>query len=295
MPKIVLAAASLDFDPTEVAIPWLLLKEAGHDVFFATADGKRAQPDEIMLTGVGLDPWAFVPGLARLRGLGRILGADANARAAYARLEADERFTSPVKFADLAAEDWAGLILPGGHRARGIRPYLEDLALRRFVAAMFDAEKPVGAICHGTVVACRATSAKTGKSVLFGKKTTSLTWAQEKLATRIATVARFWDPTYYRTYMEEPEEPAGYRSVQAEVTRALASSEDYQDVPKSDPDFAIKTNGRHRDTATDSKPAFVVRDGSYVSARWPGDAHTFAKTFDAVLSGGDGAVGAPKF
>jgi hypothetical protein len=27
----------------------------------------------------------------------------------------------------------------------------------------------------------------------------------------------------------------------------------------------------------------VVRDGRYVSARWPGDAHTFAKTFDEVL------------
>jgi putative intracellular protease/amidase len=285
MSKIVVAAASLDFDPTEVAVPWLLLAEAGHEVLFATADGKRPLPDEIMLTGEGLDPWAFVPALARVRGLGRILGANADARAAYARLEADDRFHSPVKFADLTASDWGGLILPGGHRARGIRPYLEDLALRRFVGAMFDAAKPVGAICHGTVVACRATSAKTGKSVLFGKKTTSLTWAQEKLATRIATVARFWDPSYYRTYVEQPEEPAGYRSVQAEVTRALASPDDYQDVPKSDPDFAIKTNGRHRDTATDSRPAFVVRDGQYVSARWPGDAHTFAKVFDEVLRG----------
>jgi hypothetical protein len=28
----------------------------------------------------------------------------------------------------------------------------------------------------------------------------------------------------------------------------------------------------------------VVRDGNYVSARWPGDAHTFAKTFAAVLA-----------
>jgi hypothetical protein len=28
----------------------------------------------------------------------------------------------------------------------------------------------------------------------------------------------------------------------------------------------------------------VVRDGTYVSARWPGDVHTFATTFAAVLS-----------
>jgi hypothetical protein len=26
-----------------------------------------------------------------------------------------------------------------------------------------------------------------------------------------------------------------------------------------------------------------VRDRNYVSARWPGDAHTFAKTFAALL------------
>jgi putative intracellular protease/amidase len=34
---------------------------------------------------------------------------------------------------------------------------------------------------------------------------------------------------------------------------------------------------------TDDRPAWVVRDGSYVTARWPGDAHTFAKTFAEVL------------
>jgi hypothetical protein len=27
-----------------------------------------------------------------------------------------------------------------------------------------------------------------------------------------------------------------------------------------------------------------VRDGAYVSARWPGDAHTFARTFAEVLA-----------
>ena len=43
-----------------------------------------------------------------------------------------------------------------------------------------------------------------------------------------------------------------------------------------------------RDTFDDDRPAFVVRDGNYVSARWPGDAYTFARTFAAVLSERDG-------
>jgi hypothetical protein len=38
-----------------------------------------------------------------------------------------------------------------------------------------------------------------------------------------------------------------------------------------------------RDTATDSRPAFVVDDGNYVSARWPGDTHTFATALSEKL------------
>ena len=37
------------------------------------------------------------------------------------------------------------------------------------------------------------------------------------------------------------------------------------------------------DTPDDERPAFVVVDGNYVSARWPGDAHTFARRFAALL------------
>jgi hypothetical protein len=54
-------------------------------------------------------------------------------------------------------------------------------------------------------------------------------------------------------------------------------------VAASDPDYGIKTDGRHRDTAEDGRCAFVVRDGAYVSARWPGDAFTFAKAIDGVV------------
>ena len=78
----------------------------------------------------------------------------------------------------------------------------------------------------------------------------------------------------------------GYLSVQQEVTRALADPADFADVEKGSPDWRRKASGRARDTLTDERPAFVVRDGSYVSARWPGDAHTFARTFAAVLAEG---------
>jgi len=73
-------------------------------------------------------------------------------------------------------------------------------------------------------------------------------------------------------------------SVQQEVTRALEHRQDFRDVPPDAPDYRKKTSGMTRDTFDDERAAFVVRDGNYVSARWPGDAHTFAKTFAAVLA-----------
>ena len=38
-----------------------------------------------------------------------------------------------------------------------------------------------------------------------------------------------------------------------------------------------------RGTAADDRPAFVVQDGNYLSARWPGDAYLFARRFVAML------------
>jgi putative intracellular protease/amidase len=72
-------------------------------------------------------------------------------------------------------------------------------------------------------------------------------------------------------------------SVQHEVTRALASPQDFIDVQVDLPNFLRKTLGLHRDSASDARSAWVVRDGNYVSARWPGDAFTFAATFAQVL------------
>jgi hypothetical protein len=124
---------------------------------------------------------------------------------------------------------------------------------------------------------------RTGQSVLWGRKTTALTWALERRGWQLTRVTRFWDPNYYRTYLEAPDQPAGHMSVQSEVTRALANPADFYDVPVNSPHYRLQTSGLRRDSATDSQPAFVVNDGNYVSARWPGDVHTFAKEFAAKL------------
>jgi putative intracellular protease/amidase len=254
---------------------------------FATPSGQLGEADDLMVTGLGLDPWGFVPGVRRLTVVGRFLRADTAARQAYASLREDLAFRSPQHWAAARRGAYDALVLPGGHRARGMRAYLESLEVQQMAVDSFRAGKPVGAICHGVLVAARATDPASGRSVLHGRRTTALTWALERKAWGVARYTRFWDTSYYRTYADEPGQPHGYMSVQHEVTRALAAPSDFEDVARDTPDYRRKASGRARDTLTDARPAWVVRDGSYVSARWPGDVHTFARTFCDLLDGKD--------
>ena len=283
MARVLIPIPSEDFDPSEVAVSWQVLLAAGHAVSFATPDGQAGRGDDMMMTGQGLDLWGFVPGLRRLPLLGLVLRANKAARGAYNAMVESCEFRAPLKWSEIDPAKFDGLVLPGGHRARGMRAYLESAVLQTAVAAFFDAEKPVGAICHGVLLAARSTSSKTGRSVLWGRKTTALTWTLERSAASIARVTRFWDPYYYRTYRDGKGQEPGSMSVQAEVTRALAKTSDFLDVPVGSTDYRQKTSGLNRDSLDDNRPAFVVEDGTYVSARWPGDVHTFAKTYAALL------------
>ena len=285
MAKVVVPMPAKDFDPTEVAVPWRELTSRGHVVVFATPDGAPAQADEIMLTGEGLDPWGFIPGLKKLPLIGRGLRANRDGREAYARLIEDARFQRPMRWDEVSSDRFDGLILPGGHRARGMRAYLESPLVQQLAIAFFREGKPVGAICHGVLVLARTIDPASGRSVLWGRKTTALTWRLERSAARLGRIARFWDPHYYRTYREAQGQNAGYMSVEAEVTRALQAPADFLDAARDAPHYRRKTSGLARDSDTDQTPSFVVRDGAYVSARWPGDAHLFAREFASLLGG----------
>jgi putative intracellular protease/amidase len=293
--RVLIVLPQRDFDPSEAAVTWRILNDEGHRVDFATPDALPASADPLMLGGEGLDLWGRIPLLRKIKLLGLLLRANSDARRAYAQMQKSAAFLHPVAYANLVVADYDALVLPGGHWARGMRQYLEDPVLQRFVADFFDTDKPVAAICHGVVLAARSISVRTGQSVLSGRKTTALTWTLEKAAwSTMKFFGRVWDPDYYRTYMESSSEPAGYRSVQAEVTRALASPADFCDVPEDAADHFRKASGLFRDSSEDPRPAYVVRDGRYVSARWPGDVHSFAAAFAAVLAEGgcaDSATG----
>jgi putative intracellular protease/amidase len=283
MSTVLIPIPDRDFDPTEVAVSWQVLTRNGHRVVFTTESGTPGVADGIMVSGRGLDVWSALPVLGAIPLVGLALRANRDGREAYRNMLVSNEFQHPVSWAKAGLDGVDALLLPGGHRARGMRSFVDSAVLQRLVVDAFAHGLFVAAICHGVLLAARSVDRTTGHSVLYGRRTTALTWALERTAWRLTRVTRFWDPNYYRTYTEEPGQSAGYMSVQAEVTRALKDSADFCDVAHGSPHWRLKTSGMVRDTATNSRPAFVVDDGTYVSARWPGDTHTFATVLSDKL------------
>jgi putative intracellular protease/amidase len=236
-----------DFDVTEVAVPWKVLTSAGHHFVFATEQGAVAAADHRLLEGVIF---------------GR-LGAADEPKALYGEMVRTDAFRHPASWAELDMASFDGLLLPGGH-APGMRQYLGSAELQAKVGAFWTLDRPIGAICHGVLVLARTRDPRTGRSVLHDRRTTCL----PKYMERSAYLATAWKlGRYYRTY------PA---YVEDEVRAALA-----------DPDRQFERGPielSKRGTANDHRHAFVVEDGPYVSARWPGDAYLFARRFGERLA-----------
>lgn len=251
MRKIVFPLPAEGFEPTESAVPWRALLDAGHEVVFATPDGRPARPDDRVLTGRGFGPWR------------PFLRATAHARALCAQMEASPAFQSPVAYVDLEADAYDGLLLTGGH-APGMRSYLDAEAVHRLAAAHMKADKPVGAICHGVLAVARARDPETGRSVLHGRRSTALLKSQELAAWGLTGL---WLGRYYRTYE---------RTVQAEVEEALGGRAAFVRGPMS---LALTREGPHR-----LDHGFVLRDGNYLSARYYVDTYRFAQAYVALLA-----------
>jgi putative intracellular protease/amidase len=226
-------------------VPWKLWTDAGHDVAFLTETGAAPAADPLLLTGV----------------LFGQLGAEPEPKRFYEEMIASPTFRAPMRYDALDPTTGDALHLAGGH-AKGMRQYIESATLRERVVAFARSGKPLGAICHGTLVLARAIDPATGKSVLHGLRTTCLPKYMERTAWML-TAWKLGD--YYRTY------PAW---VEDEVKAALAKPEDFELGPR------VLTS---RGTREDDRAAFVVEDGRYVSARWPGDSYLYAKKVAARI------------
>lgn len=246
--EVVMPMASSDFDPSEASIAWRVLTQAGVTVRFATPDGRPGAADQRMLDGKGLGPWKM------------ILMARQDAIDAYREMESTSSFQNPMRYSELAVENYAGLMLHGGH-APGIRQYLESKELQTFVGRFVESGKPVGAICHGVLLVARSPGGS-GRSVLFGRKCTCLLRSQEMAAYNLT---RAWLGTYYRTYP--------HTTTQDEVISYLRSASDFQVGPRP----------LLRDSEKKLSRGFTVLDGNLLTARWPGDAYNYAFGFLQLL------------
>jgi putative intracellular protease/amidase len=158
---------------------------------------------------------------------------------------------APATWASLEMGRYDALLLPGGH-APGMRQYLGSKLLQDKICEYWALQRPVAAICHGVLPLARA-------GVLDGVRTTCLPKYLERTAFAL-TVWRLG--RYYRTY------PA---YVEDEVR---ASGAVFERGPRA---------GTRRGTATDDSAAFTVRDGRYLSARWPGDAYLFGRELLSMI------------
>lgn len=185
--------------------------------------------------------------------LARTLRAREEAIAAYAALAAHPSFLSPLRWGTVHAADYAALHFPGGH-APGMRPYCESGEVQRLAREAFAANQPVSAVCHGVLPLARA-------GVLKGRRTTALPRMMETIAVLLTRRAL---PGHYQTYPE---------SVEYEVRRALGAKGRFEGGP-------LRPRFSHAHAPWDG---FVVEDGNYLSARWPGDAWTLALRLEELL------------
>jgi putative intracellular protease/amidase len=236
------------YDPTESAVPWASLHKAAHEVVFATPDGTPAFADDMLVNkGFGLLSPILMPRQEDLE--------------LYDKMIATPLFKSPIAYQHLISTSFDALLIPGGH-AKGVKTLLESKAAQACVVSAFRDNKPVAAVCHGVLLLARSIDTQTGLSVLYQRNTTALTQSLELSAWNLT---RLWLGDYYRTYP---------MTVEVEVKQALANPKHFKKGPSLP----------RRDSNQRLNLGFTVRDKNYLSARWPGDCHLFAKLFVDMLA-----------
>lgn len=214
MTRVLIPLPSEDFEPTEAAVPWKCLRDAGVEVVFATPDGEPARCDPKALEGVVFGQ----------------IGATREDAALYREMERDEAFLHPIRYDAIESAGFDAVHLPGGH-APGMRPYLESEVLQARLAEFFRDDKPVSAVCHGPVLLARTKDPRTGQSVLQGRRLTALT----KLLERSGYWLTVWTlGKRFRTYP---------KYVQDEVVEAVGDRSKFEGgplVPSYDNPFVVR-------------------------------------------------------
>jgi len=244
---ITILLPSSDYDPTESGVIWQTLVDNGFNVQFATPNGKVAFADK-RLTDIGFSL------------LSPLLMPQKPAMNCYKAMILTDAFNQPISYEQIDLDTCQGIHVPGGH-AQGMKVLIESPVAQQVIVKAFKKQLPVATVCHGVLLLARSIDDETGRSVLYGRKTTGLIKPMELSAW---VMTWLWLKNYYRTYDI---------SVATEVKRVLKSPRDFKQgsiLPIKD--SKEKLNG------------FVVQDGCYLSGRWPGDCYTLAQHFVNLLN-----------
>ncbi len=223
----------------------------------------RRQADDLMVTGRGLDPWGIVPAAApRDGGRPRPAGRCAGRAQAYAALLDDAAFRSPLHWgaarrsaydalgaAGRAPRPWharlpreprgaadGGRLLPGGQAGRRDLPRRARRGTRR---------RPG----DGPLRAARP--AHDGAHLVAGAQGLGAARCTRGSGTPTTT-----GPTSRSPGSRGATCPCSRRSHGRWPIRSTSRTS-----RRTSPDYRRKTSGRARDTLTDARPAWVVRDG----------------------------------
>ncbi|PCH05869.1 ThiJ/PfpI [Penicillium occitanis (nom. inval.)] len=238
--KVLIPMADYGHDPTETAVAYVVFKEAGFEVQFATETGNAPRCDERMISGIS----------------GKLLGAKQDAIKKYKQMIQDPAVISPLSWSDpnFSVADYDMIYLPGGHD-KAVRQTIDSEVLQKHLATYFPqtrkpSQKVVAAVCHG-VQTLSAATLPNGKSVLHDATTTALQGAMES---SIFWITRPFLGDYYKTYGK------GTENVETIVRKVL-----------DNPDKQFKNSL--------SPAPFIVEDElyNYVSGRFPPDTETLAK------------------
>jgi putative intracellular protease/amidase len=144
----------------ELAIPYWAFRDAGHRVVLASIAGGEPPADP---TSLQEDPARNPAEVNRFL-------ADPEAMAAL-------RDTATVE--TMRAEEYDAIFLPGGHGTMWDLP--GSPALASLVTALFEAGKPVGAVCHGPAGLLGARRAD-GRPLVEGRRVNGFTDSEERAA-----------------------------------------------------------------------------------------------------------------
>ncbi|GAB3458302.1 type 1 glutamine amidotransferase domain-containing protein [Streptomonospora sediminis] len=144
----------------EVAAPYRVFTEAGHEVTVATPGGARPVAD-----AGSLAPEAN--------------GGEEGAAAVRRTLEHIATLRSPLQLEEVALGDFDAVFYPGGHGP--MEDLSGDAASARLLVAALESRTPLGVVCHGPA-ALLATARPGGESPFTGYRLTGFTNAEERQA-----------------------------------------------------------------------------------------------------------------